>query len=141
MAEATLREGADSGELRAVLLIAYGLFLFAILNGLSAIAAIVLVYVKRDEARGTGWEGHVRNLVRVFWISFVIAVVALFVLLQAFGGLVFSLFTTNGNPPPAVIGGLVALVPVFLLGAVLFLAWYLYRTLRGFVRTLESKPY
>ena len=141
MAEVTLREGADSGELRAVLLIAYGLFLIALLNGLSAIAGIVLVYVKRDEARGTLWEGHFRNLVHVFWISCAIAVSALFVVLQAFGGLAISLFATNGNPSPAVIGGLVALVPVFLLGAVLFLAWYFYRTLRGLVRALESKPY
>ena len=49
--------------------------------------------------------------------------------------------TTNGHPPPLVLGWLIALVPVFWLGAVIFSVWYLYRTLRGLVRTLDSKPY
>lgn len=132
---------ARDSDLRTILLIAYGLFVLAIFNGASAIAGVVLVYVKRDEARGTLWQSHFQNLIRVFWISLSIALVALTVALQAFGGLAFSLFATNGNPPPALIGGLVALVPLFYVGGIVFLIWYLYRTLRGFMRAIDSRPY
>jgi uncharacterized membrane protein len=138
MAEAATRDDAD---LRAVLLIAYGLFVLAMFNGATAIIGAVLVYVKRDAARGTVWESHVRNLTRLFWISLTVAVIALAILLQVFGGLAFSLFATNGNPPPALIGWLIALVPLFYVGGVIFVIWYMYRTLRGLVRAIDSKPY
>jgi uncharacterized membrane protein len=134
-------EAPENNELRTVLLIAYGLFALAIMNGASAIAGIVLVYLKRDAARGTLWESHFRNLIFVFWIALFVAALALAVLLQAFGGLAISLFATNGNPPPHLIGWLIALVPVFIVGALLFAIWYLYRTLRGFIHAIESKPY
>ena len=140
MAEATARDSHDA-ELRTVLLIAYALFVLAMFNGASAIIGVVLVYVKRDAARGTIWESHCRNLTHVFWISLVVAVIALAILLQAFGGLAFSLFATNGNPPPELIGWLIALVPLFWIGGVIFLVWYMYRTLRGLVRAVDSKPY
>ena len=134
-------EAQDSADVRAMLLIAYGLFVLAIFNGATAIVGLVLVYVKRDEARGTIWESHFRNLIHVFWIGLSVAVIALAVLLQAFGGLAFSLFATNGNPPPLLIGWLIALVPVFYIAAVIFVIWYMYRTLRGLIHAIESKPY
>jgi len=134
-------EAQGAADLRAMLLIAYGLFVLAIFNGATAIVGLVLVYVKRDEARGTIWESHFRNLIHVFWIALFVAVIALAVLLQAFGGLAFSLFATNGNPPPLLIGWLIALVPVFYIAAVIFVIWYMYRTLRGLIHAIESKPY
>lgn len=129
------------GDLRTILLIIYGVFLLATVNGATAIAGVVLAYIKRDAARGTMWEGHFRNIIHVFWIAFAIFVIAVAILLQAFGGLAYSLFTTNGNPPPALIGSLIVLAPLFWLGGVLFFVWYLYRMLRGFIRTLDAKPY
>jgi len=138
MAEAATRDDAD---LRAMLLIAYGLFVLAMFNGATAIIGVVLVYVKRDAARGTIWESHFRNLTHLFWISLTVALIALAILLQAFGGLAFSLFATNGNPPPALIGWLIALVPLFWIGGVMFVIWYMYRALRGLVHAIDSKPY
>jgi uncharacterized membrane protein len=138
MAEAA---ATDTSDLRSVLLIAYGLFVLALFNGATALAGIILIYIKRDAARGTLWESHFRNLIHVFWIGFFVVLLALAVLLQAFGGLAFSLFATNGNPPPFVIGWLIALVPVFGGGALLFAVWYFYRTLRGLIHTIETKPY
>lgn len=128
-------------DLRPALLIAYALFVLALFNGATAIAGVVLVTIKRGEARGTVWESHTRNLIRVFWISVVAFVVLLAVLLQGFGGLFFSLYTTNGNPPPALVGALALMVPALVLAFILFTVWYLYRTLRGLVRALENKPY
>ena len=128
-------------DLRPALLIAYALFVLALFNGATAIAGVVLVTIKRGEARGTVWESHTRNLIRVFWISVVAFVVLLAVLLQGFGGRFFSLYTTNGNPPPALVGALALMVPALVLAFILFTVWYLYRTLRGLVRALENKPY
>lgn len=128
-------------DLRPALLIAYALFVLALFNGATAIAGVVLVTIKRGEARGTVWESHTRNLIRVFWISVVAFVVLLAVLLQGFGGLFFSLYTTNGNPPPALVGALALMVPALVLAFILFTVWYLYRTLRGLVRALENEPY
>lgn len=129
------------GDLRAIVLIAYGLFLLALANGVTAIAGVILLYVKRDEARGTPWEGHFRNLIRVFWAGVIVACVALAIVLPMASTLLFSLITTNGNPPPPLVGGLVAILPLLWLGAVGFLIWYLYRTIGGFIRALDGKPY
>jgi len=131
----------DDGGIRAALLIAYGLFLAAPFNGVTAIAGVIVAYLRRDEARGTIWESHFRNLIRVFWISAAVLVVAIFAVLEAFGGLFFSLVTTNGNPPPQLVGELILLVPAFWLAGLVFAVWYLYRTLRGLIRALDGQPY
>jgi uncharacterized membrane protein len=133
--------GRDDGSLRAMVLVAYGLFALAPFNGATALAGVILAYLKRDEARGTPWEGHMRNLIRVFWIAVVFAVVLTGIVIESFGGLFFSLVSTNGNPPPALVGGLVLLVPALWLGCLVFAIWYLYRVLRGLIRALEDKPY
>src|SRR5664279_840214 len=77
----------DEGDLRSILLIIYGLFVLATFNGATAIVGVVLAYIKRDAARGTMWEGHFRNLIHVFWIALVVAIVAISILIEAFCGL------------------------------------------------------
>jgi len=138
MSEAQARSG---GDLRTILIVIYALFVLAIFNGFSAIVGVIIAYIKRDDARGTPWEGHFRNVVHVFWIALGVAAIALVLLIEAAGGFIFTMATTNGHPPPLVIGWLIALVPVFWLGAVVFSIWYLYRTLRGLVRAIDSQPY
>jgi len=137
-AHADIRSDAD---LRTLLIVIYGLFVLAIFNGLSAIVGVILAYLKRDAARGTPWESHFRNIIQVFWVALGVAAIALVLLIEAAGGFIFAMATTNGHPPPLVLGWLIALVPVFWLGALIFAIWYLYRTLRGLVLTLDSKPY
>jgi|SRR5512135_1458548 uncharacterized membrane protein len=137
----THAEARLSSDLRTILLVVYGLFLLAMFNGFTAVAGVILAYIKRDEARGTLWEGHFHNVIQVFWITLAITVVAIMLLVEAAGGFAITMFATNGNPPPFVIGWLIALIPVFWLGAVLFFLWYLYRTVRGLVLTIDSKPY
>ncbi|HEY0302194.1 MAG TPA: hypothetical protein VGC36_12695 [Rhizomicrobium sp.] len=133
--------GAGDGGLRAAALIAYGLFVLALFNGATAIAGVVVAYVKRDAARGTPWEGHFRNLIRVFWISVAVAVLVLAAIAQGFGGLLFSMAQTDGNPPPALVGTLFLLVPALFIVGTVFAVWYLYRTLRGLIRAIEGAPY
>lgn len=131
----------DESGLRITALIAYGLFVLALFNGATAIAGVILAYLKRDEARGTIWESHFRNLIRVFWISIIVGVLAFAILVPSFGGLIFSMAATNGNPPPALVGMLFFLVPALLAAGTIFAVWYLYRTLRGLIRALDGQPY
>jgi uncharacterized membrane protein len=49
--------------------------------GLPSLVALVINYVKRDEARGTWLESHVRWQIRTFW--FVLAWAALIILISA----------------------------------------------------------
>src|SRR5438876_462644 len=112
---------APADDTRTLVIIVYGLYLAALLCvGLSGIAGVILAYVKRDETRGTIWHSHLRNIIHVFWIALGVAVVALVLLIEAAGGFAISMFATNGNPPPFVIGWLIALIPAFWLGAVIF---------------------
>ena len=133
---------AEAGEdLRAIALIAYSLLVLATFNGLTAIAAVVLAYIKRDAARGTLWESHFRNIIHVFWIAVIVSLLVLALALPIIGGLAFSMITTDGHPPPGAILPAVMLVPVFLAGGGIFFVWFLYRTLRGLIHTIEARPF
>jgi len=134
--------GSRDESLRASLLIAYGLYLLALFSGgITALAGVILVYARRGEARGTVWQSHCRNLIWVFWIGVVATAVFVGAILEGAGSLLFSLFHTEGNPPPELVGGLIALLPLLGLFALLVTVFYLYRTLRGFVHAIDGRPY
>lgn len=141
MSDATVIATRDE-SLRASLLIAYGLYLLALVSGgFTALVGVVLVYARREEARGTVWQSHCRNLLWVFWLAVVATVVFTAAVLEGAGTLLFSLFHTEGNPPPELVGGLVALVPLLGLFAVVVTVFYLYRTVRGFIHAIDGRPY
>jgi uncharacterized membrane protein len=139
-AQAAIASPADAG-LKAILLLAYGLFLLAPFNGITAVAGAILLYVKRSEARGTLWEGHVRNLIHLFWITLVTLTVVFAVILVGAGRVIFTLFETNGHPPMELVGAMLVLAPALYIGGLAFAIWYLYRSVRGLIRALESRPY
>lgn len=56
-------------SLRNVVLAGYVLQAALFVSGISAIVAIVLAYIKRDEARGTWLESHFRWQIRTFWFA------------------------------------------------------------------------
>ncbi len=123
-----------ASEARMAALIGYALFVLAVVNGVTAIAGVVLAYIKRAEARGTPYESHFTNMIHVFWVSVAVAVLLMATILFGIGDV---LQTIDLKPPVA----LLALVPLFFLASVGFAVWYLYRTVRGFVRALDGKPY
>ena len=106
---------AAGSDDRTVVLVVYGLYLFALLScGLAGIAGVIVAYLKRGEARGTPWESHYDNQINAFWGWFAL-----------------------------VVAGVVT-IPIFLIGLVVIGAafvWFLYRTIKGFLAALESKPY
>jgi uncharacterized membrane protein len=140
---------ADSGAapaarddgLRATVLIAYGLFLLALVNGVTAIAGVILLYVKRADARGTPWEGHFRNLITVFWVGLGLLGVVIAVTLPAVALVSLAAMHPNVEPSVHAVGGMFALTAVVFLACAIFFVWYLIRTIPGFVRALEDRPY
>ena len=93
-----------------------GSFLF----GWPSILAVVLNYVKRDEARGTWLESHITWQIRTFWFSLLWAV------LIGISGLLLAI---------VLVGFAVWAVGLFGLGV-----WAIYRIARGWLRLRDHQP-
>ncbi len=108
----------DQDSNRILAIVAYVLFLvgWPTLH-LATIGGVILAYVQRNEVRGTIWESHYEAIIATFWIS----------LLAGVAGVLACV----------TIVGLIVGVPL-LIGLVI---WFLYRSIRGLVHAIESKPY
>ena len=111
LTRADARAPGPSG-LRTVTMVVYGLQAVSFFFFLPAIVAIVINYVKRDDARGTVYESHFDWQIRTFW-----------------WGLVW-----------AVVGFVLAIVLVGFV--VMFVAWIwmIYRVVKGWLKLTENKP-
>jgi uncharacterized membrane protein len=89
-----------------------GAFVF----GVPSIIAVVINYLKKDEARGTFLESHFRWQIRTFWFSLLWCVIAAL------------LFVT-------IVGIPLALILVFAAGI-----WAIYRIARGWLAVRDRKP-
>jgi uncharacterized membrane protein len=88
------------------------------LTGWPSIIAVILNYVKRDEARGTWVESHFRWQIRTFWFGFLWVGLCL----------VFVVLTLG-------IGMLIAWLPMLLVGF-----WFIYRIVKGWMRLVDRQP-
>jgi uncharacterized membrane protein len=124
-----------SQSLRTLAIVCYVLFLVAIVNGLTAIAGVVLASLKKGDAQGTIWRSHFENLIVVFWVVLIFAIVWL-----ASFPVSFWMFWTHSFVWPwvPVLG-----VPfaIRLVAFPLVVVWYLYRLIRGLVRASEDRAY
>lgn len=103
---------AGAPSLRPAMHAVYALYALSFLFGVTAVAAVVIAYLKRREATGTIYASHVRWAIRTFWVLVVVGAV---------GTLLWW----------ALIG-----VPIlFLLGI-----WLIYRIVKGWVRLVEHQP-
>jgi uncharacterized membrane protein len=90
----------------------------AFLLGPLSIAAVIMNYIKRSEARGTWLDSHFRWQIRTFWFGALwVGLCALFILL------------TLG------IGLLIAWLPLGLVAI-----WFIYRIARGWMALRERRP-
>jgi uncharacterized membrane protein len=103
---------ADEKNLKTVATVVYALQAAGFFVGITWIAAIVIDYVKRDEAAGTWLESHYRWQIRTFW-----------------WGLLWAL-----------VGGLLALVVVGFAVLVADAIWIIYRIAKGWLYLSENKP-
>ena len=109
---------ADEKSLKTLTTVVYALQAAGFLVGITWIVAIVIDYVKRDEAKGTWLESHFRWQIRTFWFGFLwVSLCMLFIVL------------TLG------VGILVAWIPLGVVGL-----WFIYRIARGWLALLDRRP-
>jgi uncharacterized membrane protein len=58
---------ADEKSLKTLTTVVYALQAAGFLNGITWIVAVIVNYVKRDEAKGSWLESHFRWQIRTFW--------------------------------------------------------------------------
>jgi uncharacterized membrane protein len=102
-------------DTRTLAIIIYGLYLGAVISaGLAGVAGVIIAYIKRDEARGTIWESHFENQITAFWVWLMLFVA--------------------GWATVWLLG-----LGLLLIGAAF--VYFLYRTIKGLIRAIDSQPY
>lgn len=113
MAEVPVPSPADTlTSNKTITTIIYALYAASIFFGVTALVAIIMNYVKRDDVHGTFLESHFRWQIRTFWFALLWAVI---------GAITW-----------------IIIIGWFILGANFI--WYLYRIIKGWLRLTEDKP-
>jgi uncharacterized membrane protein len=99
-----------AGELDAAKLV-YILYFISVFIGITAIAGVIVAYLKRGDAPATA-VSHYTFQIRTFWIALLFGVISALTLVIGIG---------------------------FLLGLAV-LVWYLIRMIKGFMLALDGKP-
>ncbi len=99
-------------SLRQLTLITYVLYALGWMNGITAIIAVLINYIKREDAQGTLYESHFTWQIRTFWWSMAWCV----------------------------LGGITIFIGVgfLVLGAAGI--WFLYRIIKGLLNWNDFKP-
>ena len=106
------RRQTDLQSLKNITMAVYALQAASFLVGITYFVAIIINYVKRDDARGTWLESHFRWQIRTFWFS---------LLWFGLGGITFIL----------IIGYFI----LFASGL-----WFIYRIIKGWLNLNDGKP-
>lgn len=99
-------------SLKTLTTVIYGLYALSLVFGVTAIVAIVLDYIKKDDTRGTWLESHFSWQIRTFWWSVVWMVVGWIAWIILAGWLVWG------------VAGI----------------WFIYRIAKGWLNLNENKP-
>jgi uncharacterized membrane protein len=100
-------------KLKNVALAGYALQALAFfLGGIPAVVAVVLAYVKRDDARGTWLESHLRWQIRTFWIALLGGIVGVVTFIILIGWLILCVTAV----------------------------WVIYRIVKGWLALNDGKP-
>ncbi|MHB8744361.1 MAG: DUF4870 family protein [Sulfuricaulis sp.] len=105
------RHQNDLQSLKNITAAIYALQAASFLFGITYFVAIIIIYVKRDDARGTWLESHFRWQARTFWFS---------LLWFALGGITF-----------------IIVIGYFILAANGF--WLIYRVTKGWLNLNDGK--
>jgi uncharacterized membrane protein len=73
--DSTAKTAEQLASLRQLTLVVYVLYALSWLTGISGIVAIIINYVKREDAAGTLYESHFTWQIRTFWWGLLWAVV------------------------------------------------------------------
>lgn len=105
-------QAAPQESLRKIVLACYILYAASFFVGITAIVAVVLNYLKRNEAKGTWLESHFTWQINTFWCSLIIGVLAFITFFFLIGWLV----------------------------AIAGFVWFIYRIVKGFLAFNEGRP-
>jgi len=99
-------------SLRTLTMAVYALQALAFFSGITALVAVIINYVKREEVAGTWLESHFRWQIRTFWF-----------------GLLWG-----------VVGGLLTLVVIGFAVLLANAVWIVYRIVKGWLNWSEGRP-
>ncbi|HEX2188365.1 MAG TPA: hypothetical protein VHG51_05675 [Longimicrobiaceae bacterium] len=122
---------------RGLATIVYALQAASVVVGVTMLAAVILNYVKMDEARGTWVESHFRWQIRTFWLGLLWGVI-LFVLLLLLGLGTAGAAAVGSDAGAA--GGALSVMAVGALGGLGIFVWFVYRVVKGWLRLSENQP-
>jgi uncharacterized membrane protein len=100
------------GSEKSLTMVIYALYAASCVVGITAVIAIIMNYVKRDDVAGTWLASHYRWQIRTFWFSLLWGVIGI--------PLCFAII---GFPILAAAG-----------------IWAIYRIVKGWLRLSENKP-
>ena len=109
---------ADEKSLKTLTMVVYALQAVGFLVAITWIVAVVINYVKLDEATGTWLESHFRWQIRTFWFGLLWVTLCVLFIVLTFG-----------------IGIIIAWVPLVIVGF-----WFVYRVVRGWIRLRDGHP-
>lgn len=103
---------ADEKSLKTLTTVVYALQAAGFVVGITWIVAVVIDYVKRDEAKGTWLESHFRWQIRTFWWGLLWAVIGAITFLVVIGWFILAADTI----------------------------WIIYRIVKGWLYLNDNKP-
>jgi uncharacterized membrane protein len=124
-----------ASDLRSLAIVGYVLFLLACINGLTAIIGVILAYAKRKDAAGTIWRSHFDNMLTVFWVMVLAAILGM-LSWPLWLGTVFAHGWVFLWPPVFTLPFIFA----FLIFPILVI-WYFYRVISGLIRASDERAY
>lgn len=122
-------------------LVLYGLYLLGVpTGGFTTLIGVILAHLRWQEAKGTAYESHYRNLILVFWVWLGVVALASIMTFAGILSAVFSLMLTwPGFPLALVPAGLT--IWVMMLTVTVACLWYYWRLLRGLMLAIDDRPY
>jgi uncharacterized membrane protein len=102
----------EADKMRTIVLVVNALYAASFLVGVTSLVAVVLAYMKRPEAVGTIWEGHLTYAIRTFWMGLIMGLIGVLLLFVLIG------------------------VPILIFVAV----WFVVRIVRGFLAWNDNMP-
>jgi uncharacterized membrane protein len=112
MENAGMEDSGKLSSLKTMAVVVYILQALGFFSGITWIVAVIIDYVKKDEAAGTWLESHYRWQIRTFWWGLLWGVIGSILLLILVGGFVL------------VAAGI----------------WIIYRIVKGAIYLSEGKP-
>lgn len=103
---------ASEKSLKDLTTIIYLLYAVSLFVGITAIAAIVMNYIKKEDVAGTFLESHFRWQIRTFWFGLLWSVLGAITLIVLIG---WAILAVNG-------------------------VWIIYRIAKGWLRLNDNKP-